>query len=317
MSECPICNRNCSYRKNDADIIEVECDYCGGKFEISEEAQDKIKSWSEEDKLKIMAFITEKNLHQGIQPRILEDINTSRDQSSLVFSLDDIKRAFPAVPDVFDKILMNLYKKIPKPGAAYDKKWDYANPSKKYPLFYSTDQQELFFYLSAMKQDGLIDCNGPISETPIKITPKGFVRISELMRVSNEYSKYVFVALDFKHKDVYYDVIKPLLIEHGYEPICLLDSSRSENIDFEIANGIRKSRFVIADLTNQNSGVYWEAGMAFGADLPVILCCNSSDDIKPSDLVHFDLSHYRICFYKNFDELKITLPQWVEFYGQG
>jgi nucleoside 2-deoxyribosyltransferase len=59
-------------------------------------------------------------------------------------------------------------------------------------------------------------------------------------------------------------------------------------IDDQIRVRIRASRFVIAELTHENRGVYWEAGFAEGLGRPVIYTCKKSAELK----THFDTNHH-------------------------
>ena len=47
-------------------------------------------------------------------------------------------------------------------------------------------------------------------------------------------------------------------------------------IDDRLRVEIRTSRFLIADLTHENAGAYWEAGFAEGLGKPVIYTCEKS-----------------------------------------
>ena len=57
---------------------------------------------------------------------------------------------------------------------------------------------------------------------------------------------------------------------------------------------IMKSRFVVADFTDQRNGVYYEAGFAKGLGLPVIQTCMSEDfnnmhfDVKSINTIRYD-----------------------------
>ena len=52
---------------------------------------------------------------------------------------------------------------------------------------------------------------------------------------------------------------------------------------------IKDSAFVIADLTHDNHGAYWEAGYAEGLGKPVIYICEKAKFDKKKS--HFDTSH--------------------------
>ena len=66
-------------------------------------------------------------------------------------------------------------------------------------------------------------------------------------------------------------------------------------LDDHIRLDIRNSRFVVADLTHGNQGVYWEAGFAEALGRPVFLLS------RDGERVHFDLNHQRIIFWKDGD----------------
>ncbi len=67
------------------------------------------------------------------------------------------------------------------------------------------------------------------------------------------------------------------------------DRARAGLIDDHLRVEIRISRFLIADLTDDNRGVYWEAGFAEGLGKPVIYTCEKS--IFDSGKTHFDTNH--------------------------
>jgi nucleoside 2-deoxyribosyltransferase len=48
---------------------------------------------------------------------------------------------------------------------------------------------------------------------------------------------------------------------------------------------------VVADLSNQNNGAYWEAGFAEGLGKPVIYICRAADEYGEEIATHFDASH--------------------------
>ena len=52
---------------------------------------------------------------------------------------------------------------------------------------------------------------------------------------------------------------------------------------------IKEARFVIADLTHDNNGAYWEAGYAEGLGKPVIYICEAEKFEREKS--HFDTNH--------------------------
>ena len=77
-------------------------------------------------------------------------------------------------------------------------------------------------------------------------------------------------------------------------------SDHVNRIDDEIIAQIRRSKFLVADLTGHRNGVYFEAGFMLGLGRPVIWLCNESE----FDKVHFDTRQYNTIKYQKVEELK-------------
>ena len=91
-------------------------------------------------------------------------------------------------------------------------------------------------------------------------------------------------------KDSTQDHLKPAIMESlGYSVIDVRDVPRAGLIDELIRSYIAKAKFVIADLTHDNSGAYWEAGFAEGKEIPVIYICE--DSVFKENGTHFDTNH--------------------------
>ena len=85
-----------------------------------------------------------------------------------------------------------------------------------------------------------------------------------------------------------------------------------QTINDAIIAEIKRSKFIVADFTNQNRGVYFEAGYAIGRGLRVIYCCNE-DDFENS---HFDTKAFAHLLYNSTDDLQLKLKNkidaWIE-----
>ena len=71
--------------------------------------------------------------------------------------------------------------------------------------------------------------------------------------------------MQFKDRDLdsfVKDVVKPAVKKIGYSLVDMNDVSRAGIIDNIMRTQIRDAASVIADLTHDNSGAYWEAGYA-------------------------------------------------------
>jgi hypothetical protein len=105
--------------------------------------------------------------------------------------------------------------------------------------------------------------------------------------------KYGFIAMQFNDdalETFVRDHVKPVVKrEINYDVIDVRDRSQAGIIDNIMRAHIRDAAFVLADLTHDNSGAYWEAGYAEGLGKPVIYLCRRAkfDQAK----THFDTNH--------------------------
>ena len=91
--------------------------------------------------------------------------------------------------------------------------------------------------------------------------------------------------------------------------VCLIgrgDSGKTTILD-AIFDCIRRSRFVVSDITGQRGGVYYEAGFASGLGLPVIQSCKKDDFSKR----HFDVLTINTIVYDAPSELAEQLVSRV------
>lgn len=102
-----------------------------------------------------------------------------------------------------------------------------------------------------------------------------------------------FIAMKFDDEDLDSFVrgtVKPAVKEGtGYNLVDMRDVARAGVIDNIMRVQIRDSAFLIADLTHDNPGAYWEAGYAEGLGKPVIYICERSKFEEKS--THFDTNH--------------------------
>jgi len=105
--------------------------------------------------------------------------------------------------------------------------------------------------------------------------------------------RYGFLALKFGDAalDAFVNsVLKPTLKSVlSFELVDMRDVSKAGVIDNIMREQIRDASFVIADLTHDNAGAYWEAGYAEGLGKPVIYICEATKFTAKSS--HFDTNH--------------------------
>jgi hypothetical protein len=125
------------------------------------------------------------------------------------------------------------------------------------------------------------------------LSQRGWERYSNLLRQRVE-SKQAFWASKWGDQDLDNLVekyLRPAVKQTGYDLRSLAESARAGLIDDRLRVEIRRSRFLVADLTHGNNGAYWEAGFAEGIGLPVIYTCRK-DIFESPQKPHFDTNHH-------------------------
>ncbi len=123
---------------------------------------------------------------------------------------------------------------------------------------------------------------------------------------------FVFVIMPFRDKltEIYNDIVKPTLEAEGCTVQRADELSSHRNILKDIVSGIFTADLIVADLTDTNSNVYYELGIAHGLNKPTILLTQNIDDLP------FDLASYRAVpysdSYKETEKLKAILREAVQ-----
>ena len=182
-----------------------------------------------------------------------------------------------------------------------------------YVLANAENGSEFEYHLKALRERKLLKDMPGIGNSII--TPDGWNALEKYKHDSAK-SDQGFVAMSFSEsmRSIYTDAIKPAITEAGYKPYRVDEDRHLEKIDAKILSEIRKSRFLVADVTEQNNGVYYEAGYAQGLGIPVIWSVRK-DKI---DDVHFDTRQYRHIVWQDLAALKNELSEVIlGFIGKG
>jgi nucleoside 2-deoxyribosyltransferase len=187
-------------------------------------------------------------------------------------------------------------------------------PEFDYPLVWGTQPAELEYFANHLMAVGLVEDGqvGPrtFDETGVSlvVTPAGWERLDDARRAP-VLSDQAFVAMSFSSGllDVYQEAIAPAIKAAGYRPHRVDQEPHVDRIDVRIMAEIRRSRFLIADVTEQKKGVYFEAGFALGLGIPVIWA------VRKDDLgnVHFDTRQYNHIVWESVDGYRDQLRDFV------
>ena len=217
-----------------------------------------------------------------------------------------------------DNLILTLYENQEYVGTAIDlgkgEEWEMILNK-----LYFKNNKEYWFYLSTLRDQELITFRDRSSKDgndagDIRLTFMGLEYIINLQE-SGEKSKNCFIAMSFSETaSEIRSVIKKVVTDSGYEPL-LIDEVHYESdvtINDAIIRFIKKSKFMIADFSEQKHGVYFEAGFALGLKRPVIYTCMETD----FNDTHFDTNHYPHIVYKTLDDLekklKNKIQAWIE-----
>ena len=171
----------------------------------------------------------------------------------------------------------------------------------------STSVGEILYLLDYLKDQRWIDR----SHAGARVTVDGYRRLAEVKTNLDSAQAFVAMWFDDEMNDVYRNGIEPAIRDAGYEPLRIDQKPDVNKIDDEIIAEIRRSRFLVADFTHGEDGVrggvYFEAGFAFGLNIPVIYTCRE-DAI---DKLNFDTRQYHHTAWSRPEELRTKLKNRI------
>lgn len=314
--KCLFCNNDVCYDdgrgkrpiKND-----YLCSRCGHVYLTEEAADDFAGKRFTQTKKNIISIVLrnefEKRKHGlSIKPLMLDDLEQIVKQ---YHTIDPLSR--------MDYALINIDRATSLVGVKIT-----IDLSSDYPYYHCFEPAELRSILSLLHQENFINVPEKVNpQNNLSISTKGYQRLRELKKPGKD-SRQCFVAMWFTPEmdEVFKKAIKPAIefTERGeslprFEAIKIDNVEHINDINDEIIGQIRRSRFMVCDLTGYRGGVYFEAGFAYGLGLDVIYTCredwtkevilkdraghdvttlydNNGKDIKiKKESVHFDLAH--------------------------
>lgn len=183
------------------------------------------------------------------------------------------------------------------------------------------DSAEFGYIVMAAVDSGLIELLPNGSQAPpfdgltsVRLTPIGWEQYeSELNRPMERVG---FMAMEFGDSDLdlaFETCFKVGVAQAGFRLERLDEIPRPGLIDIHLRESIRKASFVLADLTTQNLGAYFEAGLAEGLGKPVIYLCREPEWNERR--THFDVNHHATVIWNpdRLDEAAESINQHVQF----
>jgi nucleoside 2-deoxyribosyltransferase len=287
---CPLCEySSVSLRAYDhGDKCKVQCPRCGNfsasSLGISEARNSGIQHF-------ISAWLRDRH------ERSLESPEVTRDW------VRTIAKVLPRY-GVLDKqllLLRYLAEKSPFPGASVE-----FESRRDAPVAWAKQPEEASYLLRSLKERGLISRIETL-QGPIIVTTDGWQYLDE-HQGGQQTGHQGFVAMSFKTEmDGARDTIFQALRGAGYSPYRTDAAPHIDRIDSKIIAEIRNSRFLVADVTHQSQGVYFEAGFAMALGLPVFWLVKDDDKAN----LHFDTRQFNHIVWRDEAHLEDQLRDFV------
>lgn len=279
-----------------------------GKFWITTNALPF--NWDIKNNYRIYSLIYEKTIEgMPILICLKKEIDVVQDWNGskvTIHTIDNVLNDFPKnIIEIQQRALLNIYREYPRYGQLIQ-------TINTYQLFAENDS-ELFFIATIMESKNFLDIDIKLSGNnkshlagQFSIAENGWIEIENLIK--NKYSKQAFIAMWFDPSmDSAFKSIERALNDLGLSVMRIDRKQHNNEISGEILTEINNSNIIIADVTKQRNGVYFEAGYAMGQKKKVIWCCRE-DDLKN---VHFDTRQYNHVVWKNEEDLYLKMKDRV------
>ncbi|WP_440999815.1 hypothetical protein [Fodinibius sp. SL11] len=305
--KCPVCRRDAKVQKKDMGrYLEVDCLKCGS-FEWEKDIRRYIDSLNEHSIL--LSYWIRNNQNRK------EELHL--DDKLVKAIIEDTE--LPSPQGKAEKLLLLVGHDLTKPH-----KQLVLTPGKKLEYIAkigASGENELSYIVNYLKSKNLVDsiidfkpgAENKFNKGSISITFQGWSKYEDLRKELTD-STAAFMAMEFGDTNIekaYEECFKGAVAKTGFKLFNLQDIPKAGLIDNRLRAEIRNARFLLADLTNDNLGAYWEAGFAEGLSKPVIYLCEKTH--FENFQTHFDTNHHYTVIYEMdklddaAEELKATI----------
>ena len=289
LTTCPFCkSENIESQSWHSDSVFIQCRVCG-RIQITESVLGTLQAQDIGSKLSAFTRdFTERN------PETHGILVTSSNYKDIIASIPEYS---PAQKQLF--LLRAIERRSTYPGELIKLKEEL-----DFPLAWAKNHIEFKFHITELDARGFITATITSSSTRVRILTEGWEYLEENARAV-DLSNQAFVAMSFEKSllPIWNDAIKPAIEDAGYKALRVDQDPHIERIDAKIISDIKDSRFIVADVTQQKQGVYFEAGFGLGLGKPVIWTVRKND----LENAHFDTRQYNHIVWETPGELKEKL----------
>ena len=258
----------------------------GGRYEITEHAAERLAHMHDTAetrriKARLTTLLVERRRQGEESPMVTTDVV---EQATTLTPNDGHDRAM--------RLLRYLASIQPNLGGLWQMSGE--DIATSLALSETINNQELDFLFKYLKNSGYVDTqiSGDLTMFAFGVTMDGFENVNETNRILESAQAFVAMWFDPSVSRLYDEGIKLAVEQAGYSPYVVNRDPSVNKIDDAIVAAIRDSRLMVADFTHGDNGVrgsvYFEAGFAYGIEIPVIHTCRQ-DQIEG---LHFDPRQY-------------------------
>lgn len=312
---CPVCHsplKEIRPNPNGVDATFFSCPMCG-EFVLSRSLIDTLPH-----KLQVHKDAAAKISHAL---RTMQQTNKGAELYATTVA-EVLNRPLPRPKEQADLLIRWLAENVEGPG-----KTTWIEPSTHSSIIGAKSPEGFALIVSHLFDIGLVTGNiieamGAPGRAYATLSFGGWDYYEKLLQGGAEYRK-AFMAMKFGDSDLdqlLENIFKPSAKQAGFELFRLDDQPRAGLIDDRLRVEIQASDFVIADLTHDNLGAYWEAGYAEGLGKPVIYTCEKNK--FEGQKTHFDTNHHLTIIWDKVSPkeageklkatIRATLPQFAQ-----
>lgn len=270
ITACAVCRRPVTTVETHTGNIKFKCDQCGTYLMSWEANEDNVfEDFTERSRANVSAWLS----RNPIARITLDKIEQLR-------SLKE-----PSVLQRLDLMLQQLANGVSRVNEQVDL------TIRMVSATWSIDDSDARGLLRLLEQQGKVQRE----VGAYTVTATGWQHLHTLSSDSTN-SNQCFVAMCYNDQmfDVYSRALGVAIGAAGYDAFIVSERDHNGKIDDLMVAEIRKSKFVVADFTEQRGGVYYEAGFAQGLGKEVIWTCRE-DQVKE---LHFDIRQYNCVLWK-------------------
>ncbi|MBW8014991.1 MAG: hypothetical protein FVQ82_02315 [Planctomycetes bacterium] len=284
---CPVCRTELNEKENNQNHdyhFAYDCPRCG-KFIPNRRLESKIRGQSEKNEEEKRAIVS-----HAIRKMQTKDVESwPKIDNQLIEAI--LKRPLPSLTEQANNLIVWFAENF-SPGEESSVK-----PATHQSIVGATTPDGFTLILKYLFEQGLLDGNldntvGRRGITEARLTFDGWQYYDEMKRGAVD-SRKAFMAMKYGDPElnkIVDDHFIPAVADTGFKLYRLDTEPKAGLIDDRLRVEIRKSRFLISDLSHDNNGAYWEAGYAEGLGKPVIYTCKEGKFDK--DKSHFDTNHH-------------------------